>query len=321
MTQTMKAGVYKQYGDASVMQHGDVPKPTPKNDEILISVKCSSVTSGDWRVRKADPWAVRLFNGLRTPSTQTLGTEFSGIVCEIGSSITQFKCGDRVFGSTGMAMKANAEFITIKEKGAVCHMTDNMSFKEAAVIPFGGTTSNYFMKGLVTSGSKVLIIGASGSVGVHAVQIATYYGGVVTAVCSTGNTTLVKSLGATQVVNYEHSDFTTIGTMFDVIVDVVGKSSFNECRKILSSKGSYIAVNAGLREFREAFLNIFRNQKVVVGVCDETKDEIQFLKSLFEKGVLKGVVGKTYPLAEISNAHAFCETGHKPGGCVLLLSE
>eukprot|EP01060_Flectonema_neradi_P016279 TRINITY_DN22875_c0_g1_i1.p1 TRINITY_DN22875_c0_g1~~TRINITY_DN22875_c0_g1_i1.p1 ORF type:complete len:340 (+),score=71.15 TRINITY_DN22875_c0_g1_i1:57-1022(+) len=320
MAQLMKAGIYKQYGDASVMQFGEVPKPKPKPDEILVQVKYSSVTSGDWRVRKADPWAVRLFNGLCTPSTQTLGTEFSGIVAETGEKVTNFLRGDRVFGSTGMSMRANCEFITIKESAAVCTMPDQLSFEEAAVIPFGGTTANYFLKELVKPGMRVLVIGASGSVGVHCVQLAKHYGGEVTAVCSTNNIDLVKSLGASHTVDYTKENFLTTTTPYDIIVDVCGKSSFSECRPILSKKGSYEAISGGLKDFGWAFLNPFRNQKVHVGVCDETKSEIQFLKSLREKGSLKGVVGTTYPLAKISEAHAFCEAGHKPGGCALAIS-
>ncbi len=245
----MKAVVIREYGPPEVLKLTEIAKPIPKEDEIRIKVYATSVSSGDVHLRKADPWVVRLFFGLTRPKKTILGFVLAGEIETVGKDIRHFKVGDKVFGSAGMGFGAYAEFICISEKEVLAIKPENITYEEAAAIPFGGNTALYFLKKAeIQDGQKVLIYGASGAVGTAAVQLAKYFGAEVTGVCSAANIEMVKSLGADHTIDYTTTDFTKEGEIYDVIFDTVGKSSFTNSIKTLKKKGILILASAGLSE-------------------------------------------------------------------------
>jgi NADPH:quinone reductase-like Zn-dependent oxidoreductase len=298
----------------------EVDKPVPNNNEILIRIHATAVSSGDIRLRKADPFAVRFFFGLMKPNKPILGFSLAGEIEAIGKDVKLFKKGDPVFGTTGIKrIGTYAEYKCLPEKSVLAIKPKNLTYEEAAAIPFGGTTALYFLrKGNIRSGQKVLIYGASGAVGTAAVQLAKYFGTEVTGVCSTTNLELVKTLGADKIIDYTVADFTKNGETYDVIFDTVGKSSFSGCIRSLTKKGFLILASAGMSQmFKGLWTSITSNKKVISGIISENAEDILFLKELIEEGMFKPVIDRSYPLEQIAEAHRYVEKGHKKGNVVI----
>jgi len=315
----MKAAVYVQYGQPEVFQIKDVEKPTPANNEILVRVSATAVNSGDVRLRKADPFAVRFIFGLIKPKVNILGSVFSGEVESMGKDVKKFKVGDFVFGHTDMRFGAYAEYKSFPEDGSVALRPADITHAEAAAIPFGGLAALHFIKKAnIQAGQNVLIVGASGAVGSAAVQIAKSFGADVTGVCSTVNMALVKSLGADKVIDYTKDDFTKNGEIYDVIFDTVKAISVSRSVKSLSKNGIMILSAAGMSEMMQGlWISKTSNKKVLTGVISHTEADILFLKELIEAGKFKPVIDRIYPLEQIAEAHAYVEKGHKRGNIII----
>lgn len=311
----MKAIVYEKYGAPAVLQLKEVEKPTSKNNEILVRIKATAVNSGDVRLRKADPFAVRFIFGLIKPKINILGSVFSGEVESVGEDAKKFKVGDKVFGHTDMSFGSYAEYICLPEDGSLALKPANITHAEAAAIPFGGVTALHFIKKAnIKPGQKVLIVGASGANGSAAVQLAKSFGADVTGVCSTANLALVKSIGADKVIDYTQEDFTKNGETYDVIFDTVKAISVSRSLKSLGKNGIMILSAAGMSEMLQGlWISKTSNKKVLTGVISHTAADIIFLKELIEAGKFKPVIDKTYPLEQIAEAHAYVEKGHKKG--------
>lgn len=318
----MKAIVNTEYGPPDVLQLKDVKKPVPKDDEILIKIHATVVSSGDWKMRKADPWIIRLFAGLTKPRKKILGYVFAGEVETAGKDVKLFKAGDKVYGTTGMSMGAYAEYISLPKKGVVAIKPDNMNFEEAASVPFGGNTALYFLrKANIKAGNKVLIYGASGAIGTAAVQLAKYFGAEVTGVCSTTNLEMVKSLGADKVIDYTKEELSQSGESYDVIFETVGKSSFSSNIKSLKKNGTLLLAAAGPSEMMNGLCtSITSGRKVISGIMKETAEDLIFFNKLIEAGKIKPVIDRTYPLEKIAEAHSYVEKGHKKGNVVVTVN-
>lgn len=296
----MKAIVYKKYGNPDVLSIKEIKKPLPKEDEILIKVHATSVTAADWRMRKADPFLVRLFNGIISPKkVQVLGAELSGEVAQIGSEITKFKVGDNVFASCHFRFGAYAEYICLPENDLIEIKPFNISFEEAATIPLGGLTALRFLRmGNYKKDQNILIYGASGSVGTFAIQLAKIMGANVTAICSNKNISMVKSLGADTVLDYTKDDLANVNKQYDLVFDAVGKASKKVFKKLVSKDGKYISVK------------------------DKPKSEpndLLALKKLIETNQLKTVIDRIYKFEQIREAHKYVEKFHKKGNVSISL--
>lgn len=315
----MKAAICTKYGKPEVMQLKEVDKPKPKENEILLKIYASSVTSGDARIRRADPFAIRLIFGFKRPRKSILGVVVAGEVESVGSKVSKFKVGDKVFGTTGMSFGAHAQYQCISEDGTLALIPENISYAEAAAIPFGGTAANHFLKkGNISKGQKILIYGASGAIGSIAIQLAKEYGAEVTAVCSESNAKMVKELGADHIIDYTKEDFTQNGQKYDIIFDTVGKSSFSRGMKSLNKNGTMLLASAGMGlMLRGGLTSLCGSKKVVSGVIKETADDMHFFKKLIEAGKLHAVIDKVYSLEEISIAHAHVDGGHKKGNVII----
>ncbi|MCB1754451.1 MAG: NAD(P)-dependent alcohol dehydrogenase [Gammaproteobacteria bacterium] len=316
----MKAAIWTAYGSPEVLEVQDVATPTPKNNEILVKIVSSAVTTGDCRMRRFDVpsglWLpTRLAFGVFKPRKNIIGMDFSGEVVAAGKGVSLFKKGDRVFGTAGMALGANSEYICIAENKAVIKIPDSISHIDAVSLIFGGITALHFLKGMINEGRKVLINGASGSVGSAAVQISKNNGGSVTGICSGSNRELVLSLGADDVIDYTRSNFIENGVVYDVILDTVGNLSYSMCKGILSKSGKLILINAGLM----TMLGSLINGKLICGVALESKELLHEIVELFVSKKLRSVIDKVYSLEEIIEAHEYVDKGRKKGNVVLTI--
>ena len=325
----MKAIVYTQYGPADVLHLQDVEKPSPKDNEVLIKVHATSVTAGDCNARgfvfvpPGFGFLSRLMFGLRKPKQTILGGELSGEIVAVGKDVKQFKKGDLIFGNAGEKFGAYAEYVCLAENAVLVMKPANITFEEAASIPFGAMTALYFLRDAakLQRGQKVLIIGASGCTGVYAVQLAKYYGAEVTGVCSTANVELVKSLGADEVIDYTQEDLTQNGETYDVILDmVIGNASFARYKGSLKPNGLYLAGAGGLESFAQmAWTGITGGKKVIAGMAPDRVEDLVFLKGLLEAGKLKPVIDRRYPLDQTAEAHRYADTGRKRGSVIITI--
>lgn len=319
----MKAIVQEKYGSPEVMQLRSLPEPVPGVGELLIQVQATVATPSDVAFRTGSPYIARLFSGLLKPKAPTLGDNLAGVVLEVGSGVTRFKPGDRVYGSTGTLAGVYAEMLCLPETAALAVMPAEMSFGEAAGLADGGLTALPFLRdtGELKAGQHVLINGASGSVGTAAVQLAKLLGAEVTGVCSSRNRDLVRSLGADHVIDYGVEDFAQAEDTYDVIFDAVGKSSFARCEGALKPEGIYMVGTVPTPSLLLAMLRKHgkRGRFAATGLrppADKVKD-LALLNAYFSAGKLRTVIDRRYPLEQIAAAHAYVETGHKVGSVVI----
>src|SRR5512136_733808 len=327
----MKAIVYTEYGSPDVLRLQEVAKPTPKDNQVLIKIHATTVTAGDCNARgfvfvpPGFGFLARLMFGLSRPRQTILGVELAGEIEATGKEVKLFKQGDQVFGVTGENLGAYAEYVCLAQDANLVIKPAKLTFEEAASIPFGATTALYFLRDIakLRPGQQVLIIGASGGVGVYAVQLAKYYGAQVTGVCSAANQELVRSLGADKVIDYTQQDVTQNGETYDVIFDMVpGQASFSRYQVSLKPNGLYLAGAGGLIEFAQmAWTSIIGGKKVIAGMAPDRREDLVFLKGLIEAGKLHAVIDRRYPLAQTAEAHRYVDTGHKRGSVVITIAK
>ncbi len=319
----MKAAIYTKYGAPDVLQIIELEKPTIKDDEVLLKIHATTVTSGDVRQRRGSRkslplWPVsKLMVGILKPKKTMLGFDLAGEIEAVGKRVTKFKVGDQVFGLSGGG--TNVAYRSISEEALLTLKPKNMTYEEATSIPFGASTALFFLrKANIGKGQKVLINGASGAVGTFAVQFAKYFGAEVTGVCSTKNLELIKSLGADHTIDYTKEDLAKNGQKYDIIFDTLGKSRYSKCKKILNKDGFYLLSVFGFRQlFQMLWTSKVGSKKVICAVCSETMENLVFLRELAESGEIKPVIDKKYALEEIREAHAYVEKGHKRGNVVI----
>ena len=317
----MKAIIYTQYGPPEVVRLTEIEKPVPKDNEVLIKVFASTVNRTDCGFRSAEYFISRFFSGLFRPKNQTLGNEFAGEIEATGKEVTAFKPGDKVFGYNDTKFGAHAQYMVMDEKGAIASMPENLAYEEAAPITEGAHYALCDIRAAkIKSGQNILINGATGAIGSAAVQIVKFLGATVTAVCDTKNIDLVKSLGADVVIDYKKEDFTKIPQTFDLVFDAVGKSSFGKCKPLLTKRGIYISTELGYMSqnpFLALITPFLGGKKVLFPIPTISKEDVNFLKDLVEKGKYKPVIDRRYPLEQIVDAYRYVETGQKTGNVVI----
>jgi len=325
----MKAIVWTKYGPPDVLQLREVEKPIPKEDEVLIKIHATTVTAGDSEMRSLKfpiflSLPMRLWVGFRKPQENTIpGTELAGEIEAVGANVKQYKVGDQVFGAAGISFGTNAEYLCLPEKpeemeGGVAIKPSNMSYEEAATVPFGGRDALHFLrKANLQPGDKILINGAGGSIGTFGVQLAKLFGAEVTAVDSTEKLDLLRSIGADHVVDYTQEEFTEKGEIYDVIFDVVGVISFSRSNKALKQNGTYLLANPMSQIISGLWTRMTSSKKVIMQTASGTIEDLIYLRELIEAGKIKTVIDRRYPLEQIVEAHRYVETGAKKGNLVI----
>jgi len=320
----MKAIICTKYGPPEVLQLEEVEKPTPKDNEVLIRVHAATVTKGDCELRSLKLptlWKlfIRIGFGLRAPRRKILGQELSGEIESVGSAVTRFKKGDQVFANTGLHLGAYAEYDCLPETGLIATKPANMTYEEAAAVPVGGLHSLHFLrKANIQSGQQVLIIGAAGTIGTIAVQLAKSYGAEVTGVDSTEKLGVLRYIDADHVIDYTKEDFTRSGEKYDVIFDTVGKSPYSGSIRSLNENGFYLLGNPGLsQQFRAPWTSRTSGKKVIGGTLSYKTEDLIFLRELIEAGKIRSVIDRRYPLDQTAEAHMYVDTGQKAGNVVI----
>ncbi len=327
----MKAAVLTQYGTPDVIQYQEVAKPTPKANEVLVRVRATSVNFGDTFVREFNKITPRTFTmpsplwfitrlalGVFKPRVKILGSEFAGEVAAVGDDVTDFSIGDQVFGYLGQTMGANAEYLRIAANGLIAHKPANLSYEEAATIPYGAITAISLLRTVdIQPGQKVLINGASGGIGSAAVQLARHYGAEVTGVCGAPRMEMVSALGADHVIDYKKEDFTRNGERYDVIFDIMNKSSFAKCQHSLTDNGRYLLASFKIPQLIQMLRTRNKNKKVICALSSESQDDLRSITELAAQGVLKAYVDRSFPLERAAEAHRYMESGRKQGSVVI----
>jgi NADPH:quinone reductase-like Zn-dependent oxidoreductase len=326
----VKAILHTQYGPPDLLQFKEVDKPVPRNNEVLIAIHATTVSTGDCNMRNFTfvtssmrPMAKLMFGIGKPWKERILGTELAGEVERAGKDVTRFKTGDRIIASTGMAGGGHAQFACLPEKGALTIKPNSLSWEQAVAIPFGANTALYFLRDLghIQAGHEVLIIGASGSIGSAGVQLGKHFGATVTAVCSGANVDMVKFLGADKVIDYTKEDFTKNGSTYDLIFDIVGATTFDRCKNSLKPQGVFLQNIMGLTDMvRILWTSITGGKKLKGGVAMENLERLNFIVGLAAAGKLKPVIDRSYSLEQIAEAFKYVEQGHKKGNVVITVA-
>jgi NADPH:quinone reductase-like Zn-dependent oxidoreductase len=325
----MKAIVHTKYGPPDELQLKEVEKPVPKDNEVLIKIQATTVTTSDCNARnftfvpESFMFFARIMFGFKKPKLNILGIDLTGEIEAVGKEVKLFKKGDQVFGSPGTKMGCHAEYSCVPEDGALAIKPADMRWEEAAAISLAGNTALFFIRDLakIQAGQKILIHGASGAIGTFAVQLAKYYGAEVTGVCSAANAEMVKSLGADKVIDYTKEDFSKSDDRYDFVFDVVGKTTFSECKDLLKQKGIYLENMLELRDILTMmWTSIIGGKKIMGGVSKESSENLKFLLELIESGKLKPVIDRSFPLEKTAEAFRYVEKGHKKGNVVIIIN-
>jgi NADPH:quinone reductase-like Zn-dependent oxidoreductase len=317
----MKVAIRKNYGDFDIIEIAEMTTPVPQNDEILIKVYATTVNRTDCAVVTGSPFVFRFFIGFPRPKRLILGTDFAGIVTEVGKNVTDFKVGDKVCGFNDQGLQSQAEFMVISEKGNVIKMPENFTYEQAAASFEGGHYAiNFLNKVTINAQQKVLVNGATGGIGSAMVQFLKFYGCYVTAVGNTKNMDLIRDLGADKVYNYEKEDFTKDELRYDYVFDAVGKSTYGKCKRILKPNGAYISSELGPGNenlYLPLITKLFYKQKVIFPMPTDIKASLNFIKSLAEKNQFTPVIEKSYPLDKLTEAYKYVNSGQKTGNVVV----
>lgn len=330
----MKAIEYSEYGLPDVLKLVEVEKPAPKDNEVLIKIHAVSVNYGDTLARNFKGVSSREFNmpflfwflariafGLNKPKNKILGSEFAGVIESVGKDVKLFKAGDPVFGYRGQNMRANAEYLCMPENGLVTTKPANMTYEEAATVPYGALTALNLLRSVnIQPGQKVLINGASGGIGSAAVQLAKYFGAEVTGVAATPRLEFMKSLGADKVIDYTKADFTKNGETYDLIFDILGRSSFLNCKNSLNENGYYLLASFKLKQLLQMlWTSKIGSKKVICALSGEKIEDLLLVKKLVEEGKIKSIIDKRFPLEQTAEAHRYVESGSKKGSVVITM--
>jgi NADPH:quinone reductase-like Zn-dependent oxidoreductase len=322
----VRAIVWTRYGPADGLQLREVAKPVPKDDEALIRIHATTVTMGDCEIRSLKvpilfSLPMRAYMGLLRPRNKILGQELAGEVESVGREVKVFKEGDQVFGCTGLHLGGYAEYVCLRARsagGMIAIKPANMTYEEAAAVPVGGLESVYLIREAnVQGGEKVLIVGAGGSIGTFAVQLAKYSGAEVTAVDSAGKLDMLRSIGADHVIDYAREDFTGNGQTYDVIFDAVGKSPFSRSMRSLKEGGRYLLANPGMRNRLRRGSSKGGTKRVIFGAAGANTKDLAYLRELIEAGKIRSVIDRRYPLEQVPEAHKYVETGAKKGNVAI----